>query len=262
MKKRQQRINLVGTLVTLLLALLIATPLSAGGWVVITLDELPHDVIAGEALTVGFTVRQHGQTLINLSNPGPMLEAHHLGTGERIEADARQEGFTGHYRVEVIFPSAGNWAWQINPQPFPTVATMPPLTVHPGEAATPAVQPAATPLAFFMQLVQRWWAQLERGLPTTETQIAEKALARRGQDLFWAKGCITCHQHSALNIDAIAQSGPDLSQYDKTATFLRLWLADPAAITPTTDMPNLQLDAMEIEALAAFLTQEMLSANH
>src|SRR5688572_22466504 len=44
----------------LLLALILTIPVFSGGWAVITLDELPTDVVAGEPLTIGFTVRQHG----------------------------------------------------------------------------------------------------------------------------------------------------------------------------------------------------------
>ncbi|RPI90695.1 MAG: hypothetical protein EHM40_17685, partial [Chloroflexi bacterium] len=46
----------------LLLSLVFAIPAFAGGWAVITLDELPGAVVAGEPLTVGFTVLQHGIT--------------------------------------------------------------------------------------------------------------------------------------------------------------------------------------------------------
>ena len=46
------------------LALTLALPVFAGGWAVITLDELPMNVVAGESLGIGFTVRQHGRNSI------------------------------------------------------------------------------------------------------------------------------------------------------------------------------------------------------
>ena len=46
----------------LLLSVIFAIPAFAGGWAVITLDELPTNVVAGEPLTIGFTVLQHGKT--------------------------------------------------------------------------------------------------------------------------------------------------------------------------------------------------------
>lgn len=46
----------------LLLSLVFAVPVCAGGWAVITLDELPTGVVAGEPFTIGFTVLQHGRT--------------------------------------------------------------------------------------------------------------------------------------------------------------------------------------------------------
>ena len=46
----------------LLLSVVLAIPVFAGGWAVITLDEIPTGVVAGEPLTIGFTVLQHGKT--------------------------------------------------------------------------------------------------------------------------------------------------------------------------------------------------------
>ena len=45
----------------LLLSVVLAIPAFAGGWAIITLDELPTGVVAGEPLTIGFTVLQHGK---------------------------------------------------------------------------------------------------------------------------------------------------------------------------------------------------------
>jgi len=41
------------------LFLLVPTTL-AGGWAVVTLDELPAQVVAEKSVTIGFMVRQHG----------------------------------------------------------------------------------------------------------------------------------------------------------------------------------------------------------
>jgi hypothetical protein len=81
-----------------------------------------------------------------------------------------------------------------------------------------------------------------------------------GQALYVAKGCIVCHNHSALR--EVRQSfsefsvGPELPSVATLAAepeFLHTWLKDPAALKPDTQMPNLELKKAEIEALVAFL---------
>ncbi|MCB0064316.1 MAG: c-type cytochrome [Caldilineaceae bacterium] len=265
--------KLFALLVSFVLLLTTALPLWAGGWVVVTLDELPRQLHAGEALTLRFTIRQHGQTLINLSGPGPLLEAHHAETGAQIAVVGAREGFTGHYRADVIFPTAGMWEWQIVPRPFPAGAAMPPLVVQAAAVAEPvAEEPAQSDIADktgldlgehlllqWIAFVTDWFAQSAPAQAATVestvgTPTAAETLAAYGQDLFLAKGCTACHLHGAIAVAWSTESGPTLTDYDKTATYLQLWLADPAAVKPTTQMPNLELDAAEIDALAAFLT--------
>ena len=120
------------TLVALAL-LALAAPALAGGWAVVTLDRLPANVRAGETLRLGFMVRQHGKTPIN--DVTPYLRATRPGVSEILRVDARQEGRVGHFVLDVTFPSAGAWNWQIVPEPFEGTAFAP-LTVLP--AAAPA----------------------------------------------------------------------------------------------------------------------------
>lgn len=124
--------------------LALAAPSFAGGWAVVTLDSLPYEVRAGETLVLGFMVRQHGKTPINTEKP-PYLSASNKDkdAGKSLTATARQEGATGHYVVEVTFPSAGAWEWEITPPPFDGTKFAP-LTVLP---AAPAAQPAQQPVA-------------------------------------------------------------------------------------------------------------------
>jgi len=102
--------------------LALATPALAGGWALVTLDQLPVEPRAGQTLSLGFMVRQHGVTPIDTAfgtEPmTPRLSASNVDTGESIRADARQEGPLGHFVVDVTFPSAGVWEWQITPEPF------------------------------------------------------------------------------------------------------------------------------------------------
>jgi len=122
----------------LLLALVIAVPALAGGWAVITLDELPAGVVAGEPITVGFTVLQHGRTpMINLD---PTILARNPSTEEQFDVFVKPEGKPGHYSVEVIFPSAGNWEWTI--KAFTMEQKMPVLNV-----AAPVAVSVSAPVA-------------------------------------------------------------------------------------------------------------------
>ena len=113
---------LLGVALAAVLALLLAAPARAGGWAAVTLDALPREVRAGQALTLGFMVRQHGITPIDGAfgegTMQPFLTAINAQTGARYEAPARKEGPVGHFVVDVAFPAAGTWSWAITPPPF------------------------------------------------------------------------------------------------------------------------------------------------
>jgi cytochrome c2 len=90
------------------------------------------------------------------------------------------------------------------------------------------------------------------------TTTVGTANAAKGQALFAAKGCATCH----INTRAVPSHGecctgvgPDLTNYANDPAFLRLWLEDPAAVRPGTQMPDLNLSTTEIEDLIAFLNE-------
>lgn len=80
--------------------------------------------------------------------------------------------------------------------------------------------------------------------------------AAYGRALFQAKGCVGCHEHSAVNPGSGIAVGPVLSSRSYDPDFLRSWLTDPPAVRPGTQMPNLRLSPEEIEALIAFLMSE------
>jgi ABC-type sugar transport system substrate-binding protein len=56
------RIIIRAAVAVVVLAMLFATVAQAGGWAVITLDDLPRQIVAKQPFTIGFTVRQHGRT--------------------------------------------------------------------------------------------------------------------------------------------------------------------------------------------------------
>ena len=158
------RRSIFAFVLAILALLALAVPALAGGWAVVTLDSLPREVRAGASIQLGFIVRQHGKTPTNKDLNGnplrPVLTAikqSDLATAqakgaETIRFEARQQGPTGHYAVDLTFPSAGIWAWQItlptyyvqNSPSGSDAAVLAPLTVLPptAPAATPA--PEAT----------------------------------------------------------------------------------------------------------------------
>lgn len=142
--------------------LALAAPAHAGGWAVVTLDTLPREVHAGQALHLGFMVRQHGRTPIDNDPFGngllkPYLAATNADTGKALQIDAKKEGSLGHFVVDVTFPSAGTWEWSITPPPFEGT-TFAPLTVLPAASGTnqSAGEAALSPARLLQPNILRW----------------------------------------------------------------------------------------------------------
>ena len=247
-------------------ALLLTTVLiaQAGGWAVITLDELPTQITAGQALSIGFTVRQHGRTL--RSDLKPIVRFDRADAKESFEVTAQREGAEGHYVAEIKFPSAGQWEWQVDIEQFGMITQpMPTLSVQ-----VAPTQSRLLPSALILEVI-RMISQMLPNKAATMTDsaqtmplkgVAAKVIqddqAARGKALFIAKGCVMCHQHAKVNPDKTTfwfgdTPAPDLTVNKFTADYLRSWLKEPAAIKPKTPMPNLNLKPEEIEVLVAFL---------
>jgi hypothetical protein len=96
------------------LVLAAATPASAGGWAVSTLDAPPGQLSAGEDHHIGFTIRQHGVTPVNMgADEGTVGIRMVSGSGQTFTFVAEQEGAVGHYVATVNVPSAGAWSWEV-----------------------------------------------------------------------------------------------------------------------------------------------------
>ena len=122
--------------------LLITTiTVTAGGWAVITLDELPDQIAAGQSFTIGFTVRQHGRTLRD--DLAPILRFNRSDAKDSLDFTAKREGDSGHYVASVTLPNDGQWKWKVDIEQFGMVTQdMSPLTVL---AAAPAPAKALSP---------------------------------------------------------------------------------------------------------------------
>jgi mono/diheme cytochrome c family protein len=92
--------------------------------------------------------------------------------------------------------------------------------------------------------------------PPRGTAVVPMSDLERGQRLFVAKGCVTCHTISAAAAGT-RLSAPELSKRAYPPDYLKRFLADPA-INPAARgrMPNLNLKEPEIAALASYLGKE------
>ena len=284
---------------TFLLTFAIVIPVFAGGWAVITLDELPSGVVAGEPLTIGFTVLQHGRT--PMTDLEPTVTAS-LAKGKPITFFAAPAEKPGTYTATLTFPEEGNWDWSI--QAFTMDQKMPALNVTSQSAATTS-QPAATssalsssPLLIVGMLTLgisvvgfvsafRYKNRFTLGLTIAclligvasliaasaspakvEAQSSSEMLKGSslsqtdlGEQLFVAKGCITCHVNTKVTDSrdylTIGFGGAtNLSKFSAHPDVLRMRLKDPTSVKSDTQMPNLELTEIEIEALVAFINSK------
>lgn len=137
--------------IALFLSLLFVMQASAGGWAVITLDDLPLNVAAGEPLKIGFTVLQHGRT--PMTDISPTVTAS-LSTDDEFVVHAEPEGKPGHYTATLNFPKEGEWQWSIQAftmdQPMPVLNVAPAVAVVSSPEVTKAepASPAISPLTW------------------------------------------------------------------------------------------------------------------
>ena len=275
-----------------LAALVLVTPVFAGGWAVVTLDTLPTQVVARQPFTIGFVVRQHG--VRPMEGLAPKIILYSPDTRETVTLTAKAEGATGHYTAEVAFPGGGTWDWSIDaygfaPQPMPrltVLGSVPAASLEAGARAplpttigfialvaaagalvlvirTRAAWAAALTLAAALVCVVSFASAANHSAQAASRQPPAAAVGPRasqadlGRALFLAKGCVVCHEHDAVRGERQAFAGfsvgPNLSKVSRSPDYVRVWLKDPPVLKPDTQMPNLGLSKDEIEALIAFL---------
>ncbi len=140
------------TLCALALALALGAPAAAGGWAATTLDELPPAIHAGDTYQIGYTIRQHGVTPVNVEDLGGTTVIRIVAPdgAKSLSYQGVREGATGHYIAKVTFPYAGQWTWQVTQGPFAPhelgpIKVAPALGAVSQGAPAPAVSPAQQP---------------------------------------------------------------------------------------------------------------------
>jgi hypothetical protein len=128
-------------LTALAATLLLAGTALAGGWANAVMDDPPPDPpSAGEPMTIGFTLLQHGVTPV--TDPAPIITVRNAATGERLSVTATQEGADGHWIAVITFPSEGTWRYEVTHDLIVGMNGFNPVTV--GAAAHAAPATAAT----------------------------------------------------------------------------------------------------------------------
>jgi hypothetical protein len=110
-----------------------ATPALAGGWAVTTFDSLPSEFVAGRDYALGYTIRQHGQTPVNVDKTEVVAVA---TSGRTLSFSGKSQGAVGHYVAAVYFPAGGAYTWHVTQGAF-APQDLGPLTVM-GAAGAPA----------------------------------------------------------------------------------------------------------------------------
>lgn len=208
------------TLAGIALAAVTGTAYTFGGWAITTLEDLPEYLTVGQPVDLTFKVRQHGAE--PTSGLKPVVVANDGRSEVRIAAVAKG---SGTYHAALVVPRAGDWTVTVSTEFRSNDITLRPI---------PAIAAGATP---------------PRALPSAD----------RGERLFIAKGCATCHSHLAVAGSGMLKLGPDLTPKRYQAEYLARFLANPSiARTPgvTAVMPKLELKATEVAALTAFLNNE------
>ena len=197
-----------------LLSAVIAVPATSavfGGWAVVTIENPPERLTVGVPYTLEYTVRQHGKELL----PGLDGRIEARAGNKVVTADSRALS-AGRYSAILTVPSAGSWTITVNSGFGKSMTVMKPIAASP------------------------------QGAPVVAMSEPE-----RGEHLFNAKGCATCHvEMKVIPVDVRS------SKYDEK--FVKQLLADPAAMPKRhkagVEMPNLGLKPGEIAALAAYLS--------
>jgi hypothetical protein len=185
-----------------------AATLYAGGWSIITLADFPDRAVAGERLTLMFSVRQHGNNLIEGLTPAVQAS---IEGGAPVHVVALPTTNRGEYTATLRLPKPGEWTVRIdggfNPEDKTrayNAVTMPPLRV----------------------------------VRDASENVPALSEADRGSRLFIAKGCVGCHG---------AGSEKDLSRKQFASDYLKKVLADPSIRTtdmPNLKLKDAEISAL------------------
>jgi hypothetical protein len=159
--------RMIAATTTAAAALLFAVSMvTAGGWAEIQADAATttEPPIAGEPMTVGFMVLQHGVTPAGWVTPTVVFRD--TVTGRTVDADVAAKGADGHFVATVTLPTGGVWTWSV--QLAELLVETPPWTVsvRMADGAAAPIDPAV-----MLQAVEQARQDVTRSV--TDTMYAE-----------------------------------------------------------------------------------------
>ena len=222
-------------ILTAVLLLTAATATPFGGWAVVTVMDMPTHLEVGQATTIAFQVRQHGKTLLDELHPTLTLRRSDAGffasMFKRDRVDATYRPDAGVYEARITPADTGEVSITIDTDFRSTRVELLPIRVVASNA-----------------------------------RIGPPAPEDRGRQLYAAKGCATCHvkeDDAAFAEWQVVRAGPDLTNRSFPREWITQKLANPAAFRSAAYngnvMPNLELSAAEIDALASYLEQDRVA---
>ena len=208
-------------------------PAAFGGWAVITVQNVPEYLRVGQATTLVFNIRQHGQR--PMDDRSPSVTVQKAGSGwlarkERLAATRTDQ--PGQYAATITPGDTGSGELTIDSDWGSSRVTLLPIAVlAPGQA---------------------------------QVSLAEQD---RGRQMFLAKGCVTCHikrDDPVLGDRNGLSVGPELTGRQFPLEWISQKLADPASLRVGTGqyavMPNLGLSKLEIAALTSYVNYRQQTA--
>lgn len=120
---------------------------SAGGFATVGLSSLPSDTKAGGTWSVDLTVLQHGRTPLQGISPTLTIAN---GDGDTRTFTGTPTDKPGVYHVEVVFPAAGTWSYEVWDDFSQTHTFKPVEIVAPGNGSFPLLPVGGTALALML----------------------------------------------------------------------------------------------------------------
>ena len=149
-----------------LLSIIGPAHVAAGGWAITSLDPFEQPV-AGQPITIGFTILQHGVTPVDVEGAG--IRVLQKGTtGEFFPAVHDGDGRVGHYTARVVFPRDGTFTWLVE-QGFFGPQELGQITIN-ASSTTPAARATS-----------RWPSPIRYGLPLVAALCVAVILGRSGR---------------------------------------------------------------------------------
>jgi mono/diheme cytochrome c family protein len=198
-----------------------------GGGTLISMDEVPDYFVVGQPVTLSFTARQHGQ-FVGLNAYG-FIGAN----GAELTVERYGDQFSAKYTPKQ--PGPVSVSLQVGQN----------STVGQGDARRQAI------------IVSRALDLIPIEAINAGHAPPALAPAERGRRLFVAKGCASCHHHSAVERSG---GGIDLTGRTYGYNWLASLINDPYSVLPPRQsefggMPPFNMPYEDVEAIGAFLRQ-------